>query len=40
MKRRCLLLLAALAAAPAQPTEPLSWHGNTEIATDRAERRP
>jgi hypothetical protein len=40
MKRRCLLLLAALAAAPAQPAEPLSWHGSTEIAAGRAERGP
>lgn len=40
MKRLFALLLAAFAAATAQPAEPLSWRGSTEIAAGRAERGP
>ncbi len=40
MKRLFALLLAAVAAATAQPAEPLSWLGSTEIAAGRAERGP
>ena len=40
MKRLFALLLAAFAATTAQPAEPLSWRGSTEIAAGRAERGP
>ncbi len=40
MKRLFALLLAAVVAATAQPAEPLSWLGSTEIAAGRAERGP
>jgi len=40
LKRLFAPLLAAFAATTAQPAEPLSWRGSTEIAAGRAERGP